>query len=86
MQGVGYRAFVQREADRLQLNGWVRNRADGTVEIVVTGESAAVNQFVETVRRGPRLANVEALRVADAAPEASKEFGGASGFRQAPTI
>ena len=86
VQGVGYRAFVQREADRLQLTGWVRNRADGTVEIVVTGEAAAVDQFVETVRRGPLLANVEALRVADAAPEALQETGGGRGFRQAPTV
>ena len=58
VQGVGYRAWVEDEADSLGLSGWVRNRRDGTVEAVVSGDAAAVQTFVALCRDGPRAALV----------------------------
>lgn len=59
VQGVGYRAATQRQAQRLGLTGWVKNHPDGAVEIVVEGESVLLNQFVEWVWQGPRFAEVK---------------------------
>jgi acylphosphatase len=61
VQGVGFRALVEHEALEHGLGGWVRNRRDGTVEAVFTGEAAAVASAVEACRRGPFGARVDAL-------------------------
>ena len=61
VQGVGYRAFVEEEALRRGLEGWVRNRRDGTVEAVFTGADATVATIIEACRRGPPAALVEAV-------------------------
>ncbi len=61
VQGVGYRDWLLREAVRLNLTGWVRNRADGSVEAVVAGEEPAVMALLTACRRGPRLARVDAI-------------------------
>jgi len=63
VQGVGYRAWVEDEALRLGLEGWVRNRRDGTVEAVFSGEGAVVEQMIAACRRGPSAARVEAVDV-----------------------
>jgi acylphosphatase len=74
VQGVGYRAFVEREARQRGLGGWVRNRRDGTVEAVFTGEAAAVDAMLAACRRGPRLAEVREVRVVDMAEEGLAGF------------
>jgi acylphosphatase len=61
VQGVGFRAFVEREALKRGLEGWVRNRRDGSVEAVFKGEAAAVAAAIEACRRGPYSARVDAL-------------------------
>ena len=61
VQGVGYRAFVEHEAHRRGLHGWVRNRRDGSVEAVFAGPRAAVEAMVVTCRRGPTSAQINAL-------------------------
>ena len=61
VQGVGFRAFVEREALRRGLEGWVRNRRDGSVEAVFKGDAAAVTAAIEACRRGPSGARVDAL-------------------------
>ena len=61
VQGVGFRAFVEREALRRLLEGWVRNCADGAVEAVFAGEKAVVADMVELCRRGPRGSRVDQL-------------------------
>jgi acylphosphatase len=63
VQGVGYRAFAEREACGLGLAGWVRNLADGRVEAEVEGERSLVEPFIERLRIGPRFAKVEGLHV-----------------------
>jgi acylphosphatase len=75
VQGVYYRATAQEEAQRLGLVGWVRNRADGTVEAAAEGEDAAVESFLAWCRRGPERAHVDDLEVERMAPIGSeKEF------------
>jgi acylphosphatase len=59
VQGVGFRAFVQRLADELGVTGWVRNRADGSVEAEAVGREPELVRFVEALRAGPRHARVE---------------------------
>jgi acylphosphatase len=59
VQGVGYRDWVVRTAQRTGLTGWVRNLRDGRVEILVSGDEAALNALIEGSREGPPLARVD---------------------------
>jgi acylphosphatase len=61
VQGVGFRAFVQEKAIELGLVGWVRNRWDGTVEVVAEGERSPLEQFLGWLRKGPRSSYVSDL-------------------------
>lgn len=61
VQGVGYRAFVEETALRLGLEGWVRNRRDGSVEAVFSGADDTIAAAIEACRKGPRHAQVESL-------------------------
>jgi acylphosphatase len=61
VQGVGYRDWMRREAGRLGVHGWVRNRADGAVEALLAGEDAAVQALLSACRRGPMLARVDEI-------------------------
>ena len=53
VQGVAYRAWTRRNAAALELSGWVRNRADGSVEALAQGGAPAVQALVDWARRGP---------------------------------
>ena len=59
VQGVGYRAWVDHEARRLGLQGWVRNRRDGSVEAVFEGDEETVADIIASCRRGPFSARVD---------------------------
>lgn len=60
VQGVGFREAMCREARRLGITGWVRNRTDGTVEAVIaSNDAAAVSAVLDWCRMGPSLARVE---------------------------
>ncbi len=61
VQGVGYRAFVEDAALQVGVGGWVRNRRDGTVEAVVSGEPEQVDLLVAACRKGPFIARVTDL-------------------------
>jgi acylphosphatase len=77
VQGVGYRYFAYTTARRLNLTGWVRNLADGSVEIEAQGEHDAVTRFLSQLRRGPRWAQVSNLDTTPIKPrhdETADEF------------
>jgi len=58
VQGVGFRWFARETAHRLGVSGWVRNCADGSVEIAVSGDDDLVEQFTAAIARGPAHASV----------------------------
>jgi len=69
VQGVGYREFVRRSAERFGVTGWVRNRRDGSVEARLRGPPDKVESVVAEMRRGPRFAEVANLRVGAPQPD-----------------
>jgi acylphosphatase len=66
VQKIGFRVWVERKALGLGLKGWVRNRLDGSVEVLVAGPPVAVAQLIERCRDGPPLAKVDAVEIDDA--------------------
>jgi acylphosphatase len=75
VQGVGFRDYVQRQAVRRGLTGFVRNRDDGrSVEVVAEGDDSSLSKFVDTLRNGPGMARVDDvdLRMSDEAAEFSR--------------
>jgi acylphosphatase len=68
VQGVGFRVFVEDAAEARALEGWVRNRRDGSVEAVFAGREEAVAAVIATCRMGPRGARVEAVDVEEGGP------------------
>jgi acylphosphatase len=76
VQGVFYRASAEQEAQRLGVAGWVSNRQDGSVELVVEGDDAAVDQMLEWAGRGPDQAEVTRVDVEERSEE------GLTGFEQ----
>lgn len=80
VQGVWYRGWAVSEASAAGLDGWVRNRSDGTVEAVFSGSSDSVDAMIEACRAGPPAARVAAIeRFDDTDPPPI-------GFRQRPTV
>ena len=71
VQGVGFRWFVEREAHILGIAGWVRNNADGSVEVLAQGSRDQLFGLRSRLREGPRAARVDGLEEADARPAAS---------------
>ena len=61
VQGVGFRYYVQENASNLGLKGWVRNRWDGTVEVMAEGERQALEMLLALLRRGPRASTVSGV-------------------------
>ena len=68
VQGVGYRAWIEHRAKRYGLQGWVRNRRDGSVEAVFEGTEDVVTNMVASCRRGPSSARVDDV-AEETAPE-----------------
>jgi acylphosphatase len=63
VQGVGYRYFVLDVAQRLSLDGYVRNLADGTVEVVVQLEEASLQALVDALKKGPPASRVTGVEI-----------------------
>jgi acylphosphatase len=75
VQGVGYRMWTERTAAALGIRGWVRNRADGSVELLAIGADTAVAELIDACSRGPRHATVSGVSVSDASDDGSFGFG-----------
>ena len=75
VQGVNYRRWLQGEALSRELSGWVRNRAEGTVEALIHGDTKKVDDLVRACRHGPALARVDRVASEPA------EYDGIEGFR-----
>jgi acylphosphatase len=65
VQGVWFRESMCREAERLGVAGWVRNRPDGSVEAVIQGSAEAVDTLIEWARTGPPLARVDRIELGE---------------------
>ena len=63
VQGVGFRAWIEREADARGISGWVRNRRNGSVEALFSGPIAAVDGMVAACYHGPDFADVDEVRL-----------------------
>jgi acylphosphatase len=86
VQGVGYRAFVDHAARTRKLEGWVRNRRDGSVEAVLAGPPATVAAVIEACRRGPSSARVEAVQDEAGNPDILNLRRAGEQFSVLPTI
>ena len=70
VQGVGFREACVHQAQALRLAGWVRNRADGTVEVLVLGPADAVSRLLNWLREGPPFARVTRVAAKPVTPPA----------------
>jgi len=76
VQGVGFRWFVEREAHVLGIAGWVRNNADGSVEVLAMGSRDQLLSLQSRLRQGPRAARVDDVEELEA-----KQVAGLTAFR-----
>jgi acylphosphatase len=86
VQGVGFRAWTEHEARRRALEGWVRNRRDGSVEAVFAGAPEAVADMIGACRRGPAHARVDAVEAHEAHLEDLGQHRAGERFSQLPTV
>jgi acylphosphatase len=61
VQGVGFRYFTTKKAEALNLNGWVKNMPDGSVEVMLSGDEKSIEEMLKNLREGPRSARVEKI-------------------------
>lgn len=86
VQGVGFRAFIERQAIERALDGWVRNRQDGSVEAVLAGASHAVEAVLGACRQGPPGARIEDLEVREEEAAGLLPSSRPAGFFVMPTV
>jgi acylphosphatase len=76
VQGVGYRAWTEYTAERCAIEGWVRNRRDGSVEALFAGDAEIVREMIDLCRQGPPGARVDAIEEREATAEEFELRGG----------
>lgn len=76
VQGVGYRAWTEYSAEGRGLDGWVRNRRDGSVEALFAGEPRIVREMIDLCRQGPPGSRVDAIEEREASSEELELRGG----------
>lgn len=86
VQGVGFRAWAQDTAEGFGVEGWVRNRRGGEVEMVIAGPPQAVAAMVEACRQGPSFAHVTRIEERDAREDELRLCGAEGGFAGLPTV
>ena len=80
VQGVWFRAWTKEQAEQLGLDGWVRNRADGSVEAQLYGPQDKVESMLRRLHNGPNRAHVDNLEIEDTPTKPDK------GFHKKPTV
>lgn len=86
VQGVGFRYWTMREAIRLGVTGWVRNRRDGSVEALFAGPADAVAHMMALCQKGPESAQVDAVEDQPVMANALKMIRPGERFSQLPTV
>ncbi|MCC8954584.1 acylphosphatase [Bradyrhizobium sp. Pear77] len=86
VQGVGYRAWVDEQATSRRLEGWVRNRRDGSVEAVFAGPEAVVDDMIAACGRGPFSARVDAVHAVSGNSDLLNLRRAAERFSVLPTV
>jgi acylphosphatase len=84
VQGVGFRDWMVAQAQVLGVEGWVRNRRDGSIEAMVHGDTASVEELLRACRRGPRAAHV--LSIEENFADPPEEPPAEPGFVRLPTL
>jgi acylphosphatase len=74
VQGVGFRYYAAHAAREFGVSGWVRNLPDGSVETLVEGDAAAVEGYLDRLRRGPSASRVDGVVVEERAEEGHSTF------------
>ena len=85
VQGVGFRAWLEAMAEERCLEGWVRNRRDGSVEAVLIGPEDAVNAVIDAIRKGPPGSKVESVDMIEADPGLLQQRAPRTRFAVLPT-
>ena len=86
VQGVGYRAWVEYQATAGKLEGWVRNRRDGSVEALFAGPPKAVAEMIALCRHGPPGSRVEAVLNEPGGEELLGQRNAGEAFSVLPTV
>jgi acylphosphatase len=86
VQGIGFRAFIEKNAQERALDGWVRNRADGGVEAVFSGAAPVVEEMLELCRKGPPGARIEEFEVREEDAAGLIPSSRPAGFYVLPTV
>ncbi len=79
VQGVGFRYFTTARAKSLGIRGWVRNLPDGSVETLIHGQDAAIDEMIGFLREGPLTAVVADLKIEEQEEIAAEELSGSAG-------
>jgi len=74
VQGVGFRYFVQMKASEYNVNGWVRNKDNGSVEAVITGPKETLASFIDDIKKGNRFAAVHQVDITEQDTEPFRSF------------
>ena len=74
VQGVNFRYYTKKQAEKLNLTGYAKNNPDGTVEVEAEGEEDKINQLIQLVKSGPPLARVEGIEIQERAIKKEEGF------------
>jgi len=74
VQGVGFRYSTVREAQRLRINGWVKNASNGDVEVWAEGPAEKLSAFLTWLRRGPQFSRVDNIEKEEKTPQNFNNF------------
>jgi len=86
VQGIGFRAFIERHALERALDGWVRNREDGSVEAVFSGAAPVIDEMLELCRKGPPGARIEEVEMREEDAAGLIPSSRPAGFYVLPTV